>query len=68
MLSSMPTWPKSVYKKYCLNTKLEEVIPGGPSSNKLTSDFLNQNFNKRNCGYRNYIRKSKIFQDWGLKL
>ena len=68
LLSSMPTWPKKVKKKYCLNSKLEEVISGGPTSNSLTKSYLKKNFNKRNCGYRNYIRKSKIYQEWGIKL
>ncbi len=68
LLSSMPTWPKKVNKKYCLNSKLDEVISGGPSSSPLTKAYLKQHFNKRNCGYRNYIRKSKIYQEWGLKL
>lgn len=68
LLSSMPVWPDKVDQKYCLNSKLEEVIPNGPESVTLTSDYLNKNFNIRNCGYRNYIRKSKIYQEWGIKL
>ena len=68
LLSSMPSWPKDVDKKYCLGTMLEEVLPGGPSSTMITGDYLNQNFGERNCGYRNYIRKSKIYQEWGITL
>lgn len=68
LLSSMPVWPDKVDKKYCLNSNLKEVIANGPESAVLTSDYLNKNFNKRNCGYRNYIRKSKIYQEWGIKL
>jgi hypothetical protein len=68
LISSMPTWPKKVRKKYCLDSHLESVIPNGPQSETLTSDYLAKNFEDRNCGYRNYLRKSKIFQEWGIKL
>jgi len=68
LLSSMPSWPESVEKKYCVGSVLEEVLPGGPRSKLITKDYLDQNFGARNCGYRNYIRKSKIYQEWGIQL
>lgn len=68
LLSSMPQWPKDVDMRYCLGTKLAEVIPSGPSSPELTWEYLNQNFEHRNCGHRDYIRRSKLFQEWGINI
>ena len=68
LISSMPTWPKDIPQKYCLGTSLQSVLNGGPQSPKIDSNYLNQNFSKRSCGYRNFIRESKIYQDWGIKL
>lgn len=68
LLSSMPEWPRRIDQDYCVGTKLGAVIPGGPESELITREYLNRNFNQRNCGYRNYIRKSKIYQDWGILL
>lgn len=68
LLSSMPVWPRSVNKQFCVGTQLEAVIPGGPPSELITLKYLDKNFGERSCGYRNYLRKSKIYQEWNIKL
>ena len=68
MLSSMPVWPDDIRKEYCVNTQLPTIIPGGPSSVMLTKKHLDSQFSNRSCRYRNYIRKSKIYQEWGINL
>ncbi len=68
LLSSMPSWPEDIPQKYCIGTYLKPVLSGGPQSPKIDSSYLNQPFSKRSCGYRNFIRESKIYQDWGVKL
>ncbi|MDH4468441.1 MAG: hypothetical protein QE271_10305 [Bacteriovoracaceae bacterium] len=67
LLSTLPEWPKKVNRKYCQNVQIPEVIPGGPSSVLVNDEYLKQNFSVRSCGYRDYIRKSKIYQDWGVR-
>lgn len=66
LLSSMPVWPDKVDKDYCVGSQLDSVIPTGPRSPILTENYLKQNFSERSCGYRNYLRKSKIFQEWNI--
>ena len=68
LLSAMPQWPMSVFQGYCVGTSLDAVIPNGPSSTVLTREYLNSSFSNRNCGHRNYIRQSKLFQEWGILL
>ena len=68
LLSTMPFWPESIKKDLCVGTHLGSVMRGGPFIPKITLDYLNQDFNKRSCLYRDYIRKSKIYQDWGVSL
>lgn len=68
LLSSMPEWPEVIPQKYCIGTFLEPVLTGGPQSPKIDSNYLNQSFSKRSCGYRNFLRESRIYQDWGIKL
>ncbi len=68
LLSSMPSWPEDIPQKYCMGTYLKPVLSGGPQSPKIDSQYLNQPFSKRSCGYRNFIRESKIYQDWGIRL
>ncbi len=68
LLSSMPAWPEDIPQKYCMGSFLKPVLEGGPSSPVINSAYLNQNYTKRSCGYRNFIRESKIYQDWGIRL
>jgi hypothetical protein len=68
LLASMPEWPKSVMKKYCRGMKLESLQKGGPETEAISDEFLGRNFSERNCIYSNYLKKSKIFQDWGINV
>jgi len=68
LLSSMPQWPEVIPQKYCIGTFLKPVLAGGPQSPTIDSSYLNRSFSKRSCGYRNFLRESRIYQDWGIKL
>ena len=68
LLSSLPTYHKKIEMKYCYGTKLKSFISGGPETSEINSNYLSQDFDKRNCSYRDYIRKSKIFREWGIKI
>ncbi len=66
-LLSAPKWPSKIDKKYCLGLKLGPIIPGGPSSKRINSKLMHSSFLKRACSYRDYLRSSKIYQDWGIR-
>ena len=68
LLSSMPSWPEDIPKKYCIGSSIAPVLTGGPQSPTIDWNYLNRPFSQRSCGYRNFIRESKIYQDWGIKL
>ena len=44
------------------------MIKGGPETVVINEKFLAKDFSERNCLYRDYIRKSKIYREWGIKL
>lgn len=67
LLSSLPEWPNEVDKSYCEGAMIPEVIPGGPASVRVDAAYLVQSYSKRECGYRDYMRKTKIYQDWGIR-
>lgn len=68
LLSSLPKWPQSVNMNYCYGMKLEAMISGGPETATIDFKYLNQPFAKRSCVYSDYLRKSKIYEDWGINL
>lgn len=52
---------------YCHGLQLETVLPGGPVTPALTSADYRLDLEKRACTYREFFRKSKIFENWGIK-
>jgi hypothetical protein len=68
LLVSMPEWPRKVMKKYCKGMKLESMQSGGPESKTISNEFLARPYAERNCVYSNYLKESKIFQDWGINV
>lgn len=67
LLSSLPKWPSKIEKHYCLNSRINEVLPRGPKAPLIDTAYLNQDFDSRACGYRDFLRKSRIYQDWGIQ-
>jgi len=68
LLASMPEISKKIDIKLCYGKKLKAMIRGGPESTEITEKFLHLDFSDRNCAYRDYIRKSKIYREWNIKL
>jgi hypothetical protein len=54
-------------KTFCEGLQLQPVIKGGPQSIKLTRDSYRLDLNDRACEYREFFRKSKIYETWGIK-
>ncbi len=64
---AVPTWPSSIPKEFCENLSLEPVIPGGPASSVIDKNMFEAPMSKRACIFRDYARKSKIYQDWNIQ-
>ncbi len=60
LLSSLQKWPESIDQSLCENVSIKPALPGGPSSVQVNSGYIQSSFSKRECGYRNYLRKTKI--------
>ncbi len=63
-LLAVPKWPRQVSQELCDGMQLDPVIAGGPSSVKIDDSVFNKPHNERACSYRDYMRLSKIYQDW----
>ncbi len=68
LLSSMPQLNKKIDMSLCHGKKLAAMIKGGPETTTINENYLKEPFSKRNCSYRDYIRKSKIYREWDIKL
>ncbi len=68
LLSSMPQINKKINISLCKGKKLFAMIKGGPETTVISDEYLKNDFSKRNCAYRDYIRKSKIYREWDIKL
>jgi hypothetical protein len=67
LMLTVPNLGKKVEPKLCEGLKFSPVIAGGPESVTLTESTFNQDFNDRACVYREHFRRSKIFENWGIK-
>lgn len=67
LLLSVPDARYNIYTGYCDGLKMEPLIQGGPESIKLTADTFRKDLNDRACEYREFFRKSKIYENWGIK-
>lgn len=63
-LLAVPSWPKGVPARLCDGLRLDPIIVGGPSSIEVNAGWISAPHDKRACAYRDYLRLSKIYQDW----
>ena len=68
LLTSLPEWPQSIRMSYCYGSQLESDFTDGPKTSSIDYNYINQNFESRACEYSDFIRNSKIYEDWGIKL
>lgn len=68
LLASMPEWPRRIKQSYCIGMQLTSGFENGPETPVIDHEYLNQNFKSRACEYTDFIRNSKIYEDWGIKL
>lgn len=56
-----------IHPSLCEGLQLKALVKGGPESIKLTKDIFKLDLNQRACEYREFFRKNKIFENWGIK-
>ncbi len=67
LLLAIPDLNKKIDQALCHGLKFNAVIPGGPESVTLGRSDFNKDFNDRACVYRDHFRRSKIYENWGIK-
>jgi hypothetical protein len=67
LLLTVPDAARYVDIKYCEGVKLNAIIDGGPESRSISSSTFKLDINERACEYREFFRKSKIYETWGIK-
>jgi hypothetical protein len=58
----------SIKFNLCEGAQIKSYIRGGPESRLVDRAYLESDFTNRQCEYRNFIQKSKIFREWKIKL
>ena len=66
-LLAVPDVEKFIDTKLCTGLKFESVVKGGPESVVLNPDIFKKDLNDRACEYREFFRRSKIYETWGIK-
>jgi hypothetical protein len=67
LLLAVPNVTKHIDVKYCQGLQLKAVINGGPQSFIIKPETFALDLNERACEYREFFRKSKIYETWGIK-
>jgi hypothetical protein len=67
LLASMPRWPNTIWHQFCNGMKLVDP-DAGIESVVFSPALLKEGYAKRRCLYRNFQRKSQIYQQWDIKL
>ena len=68
LLTSMPELNRSIKFSLCEGAQMKSYIRGGPESRLVDRAYLESDFTTRQCEYRNFLRKSKIYREWRIKL
>jgi hypothetical protein len=67
LLLSVPDLNSYVDARLCEGLKIAALVKGGPESFTITPKTFTLDINDRACEYREYFRKSKIYETWGIK-
>lgn len=67
LLLSVPDAEYYVDSRLCTGLKFSSIAPGGPETVTIANETFKKDFNDRACVYREFFRKSKIFENWGIK-
>jgi len=67
LLLAVPQIDQYVDVRYCEGLQMVSAAKDGPKSIKITSATFKLDLNDRACEYREFFRKSKIYNTWGIK-
>ena len=67
LLLSVPEVDRYVDVRLCEGLQLKPIISGGPESFSISPGTFKLDINERACEYREFFRKSKIYETWGIK-
>lgn len=67
LLLAVPDLDTYIDSRLCDGMKMYSVVKGGPESFTITPKTFTQDMNERACEYREFFRKSKIYETWGIK-
>lgn len=67
LLLAVPKLTRDIDLKLCEGLKFDPKIKGGPESITLTSELYKADYKDRACHYREFNRKSIIYETWGIK-
>lgn len=67
LLLAVPDLSTYIDPRLCDGMKMYSVVKGGPESITITPKTFTQDMNERACEYREFFRKSKIYETWGIK-
>jgi len=67
LILSVPDLKNKIDTSLCEGLSFDPVLADGPESDVLSASTFSKDFNDRACVYRDFFRKSKIFENWGIK-
>lgn len=67
LLLAVPEIDDYVDVKYCQGLQMKSVATGGPETQIITPALFKSDMNERACEYREFFRKTKIYETWGIK-
>lgn len=67
LLLGVPDANRYVKTFYCEGLQMKSRFPDGPSTFIISRETFTQDISNRACEYREFFRRSKIFETWGIK-
>lgn len=67
LVLAVPDAEDYIDTRLCEGLKMKAVVAGGPETITITQKTFQLDMNDRACEYREFFRKSKIFETWGIK-
>lgn len=67
LLLAVPDLDIYINSRLCEGLKMQAVVKGGPETFTISPATFTLDMNERACEYREFFRKNKIYETWGIK-
>ncbi|MFP5384863.1 MAG: hypothetical protein ACLGHN_02205 [Bacteriovoracia bacterium] len=67
LLLGVPNLNQYVSHELCEGLQMKSRIAGGPETFKISREVFEKDISERACEYREFFRRSKIYDTWGIK-